>query len=251
MDSSVRSIRTISFRPPAAWVSAATCASTSAARARSRSAGASTPRGWTPTPVTWPRWMTRCAARSGQPGGTSRPAGPRSSRGTHRPIAGEEAGVVGAQHAVENGAADVVGKNPVVVHRCPRRVREVRDADARHGVAQHPRDERQMVVLHQHARGRRRRCRGRPRVPPRTPRCRPRRTASRAGTRAEARLDRGVEQQVVNEPQGGVGHRVVGALEGGGRYVKRAYRGPAARGPASTPNRLPSDPAGRPPGRRH
>ena len=55
LDSSVRSTLTISFRPPAAALSVLTWARTSPARARSRSAGASTPSGCTATSVTWPR----------------------------------------------------------------------------------------------------------------------------------------------------------------------------------------------------
>ena len=63
LDSSVRSIRTISLRLPAADASAVTCACTSAAAARSRSSGASTPSGCTPTVVVWPLCRTVPSAR--------------------------------------------------------------------------------------------------------------------------------------------------------------------------------------------
>ena len=147
--------------------------------------------------------------------------------GVGPPLA-QETRVVGAQHAIEYGPADVIGKDPVVVHRRPGRVREVRDPDAGHEFPQHPRDQRQVVVLHEHAsRGwlRRRTAgeRARERLVvrdvglPVAPECGP-----------EARLDRGVEQQMMDEPQRGVGYGVVGALKGVGRDVQRTDRGPAS-----------------------
>jgi len=54
LDSSVRSIRTISFRLPAASASVATLAITSGSAARLLISAASTPSGCTPIPVTWP-----------------------------------------------------------------------------------------------------------------------------------------------------------------------------------------------------
>ena len=57
--------------------------------------------------------------------------------------------MVGAEDALQDLPAHVVGQHPVVVGRRPRGVREVRDPDVRAQVGEHPRDQGQVVVLHQ------------------------------------------------------------------------------------------------------
>ena len=69
-----------------------------------------------------------------------------------RPPARVEARGVCPEHAEQGLAGDVGRQQAEVVGRCPRRVREVRDAHVRPQVAQHPRDQRQVVVLHEHPR---------------------------------------------------------------------------------------------------
>ncbi len=64
------------------------------------------------------------------------------------PAPGEEPEPVGAQHPAQHLLGDVVRQQPEVVHRGPRRVREVADPEVRTQLAQHPRHQRQVVVLH-------------------------------------------------------------------------------------------------------
>ena len=142
------------------------------------------------------------------------------------PALAQEPGVVRGQHAVQHFPAHLGGQQPVVVRRRPRGVREVRDPDVRALLGQHPRHQRQVVVLHHRldrhgggllgggALGQRGRERGVV-------------TAERlplaAERRAEAGLVRRVVQHVVHEPESGVGHRVVGPLERSGRDVQHAH----------------------------
>ncbi len=147
-----------------------------------------------------------------------------------RPPLGVEPGAVRGEHPVEDGPAHLLREHPVVVRRRPRGVAEVRDAGLARRVAQplpdHPRRQAQVVILDQH---------------PQPAGWRPGRGLLRHGVgerlvvgqvglpvtaelAAEPRLVRGVEEQVVQEPQGRVGHVVVGAVEGVGRDVEHPHR---------------------------
>jgi len=65
-----------------------------------------------------------------------------------RPPLGVEPGVIGAEHAVEHLAADVGRAGSRNSPAAPRSVAEVADRDVRPPVGEHPRDQRQVVVLH-------------------------------------------------------------------------------------------------------
>ncbi len=69
-----------------------------------------------------------------------------------RPPPGEERRPVRAQDAAEQFGRDVVGQEPEVVRRRPRRVREVADAQVGPELAEHAGGEGQVVVLDQHGR---------------------------------------------------------------------------------------------------
>ena len=238
-DSSVLSTRTISCRPSASPARVPAAARTSSAAARSRSAAASTPSGCTATSVIRPRWETRPPPPRAayHPRAEHRLAAVEERRG---PALGEEPGVVGAEHAVEDGRGHVVRQHPVVLGRRPRRVLEVRDPRLRVPVAQHPRRQGQVVVLNEHPRARHRllRQRGRERL-----------VVGAVGVpvaaelRVEHRLVGRVEEQVVHEPEDRVGDAVV-------RGVEHGAAGSRASGPPARRAHRPARRAGRPPGRR-
>ena len=137
--------------------------------------------------------------------------------------------MVGAEDALEHLARRrrraAAGSTPAAPTGCARSGRSA----GRAALAQHAGHQRQVVVLHQHRRalggllGQRRR---------RTPRCRPRRTPTRGGTGVEDGRGRGVVEQVVDEPERGVGDRVVGAVEGRRVDVEHPHRGPPVSWPA-------------------
>src|SRR6266536_3779207 len=64
------------------------------------------------------------------------------------PALAVEPGVIGAEYSLEYLAPRLVGEYPVVLRRRPRGVREMRDPHAGTQVSEHPRDERQVIVLH-------------------------------------------------------------------------------------------------------
>ena len=142
--------------------------------------------------------------------------------------------MVRAEDAVKQRPAHLEGKDPVIVRRRPWDMPEVPDAGvARHAVEpfpQHPGHQAQVVVLDQDADLR-------PRPPSRPGFFRQgvgeRLTIGQVGLpvrrerQAELRLVRGVEQQVVHEPQGRVGHVVVSAVEDVRRDVEHPHRHPA------------------------
>ena len=213
--------------------SASTCARTSSAPARARSAGASTPSGCTATSLTCPR-CTTCPTEPSPPPArltcAPRIAAQQSrNAAAHRPRV--KADVVRAEHAVEHGLAGLGGQYPVVIGRRPGRVREVRDAEVGLGAAQlvpkQSRGQAEVIVLDQRADARRGRA------------ARRRLVRHRSGERlviglvgppvpaefpAEPRLVRRVEQHVVDEPQDRVGHVVVGPVEGVRRDVEHPDR---------------------------
>ena len=144
------------------------------------------------------------------------------------PALAQETGVVGAEYAVEDLPAHVVGEHPVVVRRRPRGVREMRDPHVRAQVGEHARDQGQVVVLD------RRPGRNRPLAP--------RVLGQRLGEglvigavglplpgegQPEVRPVRRVEQHVVHEPQRGVRDGVVSAVEDRRGDVEHAHA-PAA-----------------------
>ncbi len=129
-----------------------------------------------------------------------------------RPPPRQEPQPVRAEHSAQHLSGDVVGQHPEVLRRRPRRVREVADPDIRPQLAEHPRHQRQVVVLHQH-RCPRRRLLGqrlgegtvvglvrRPLTPE---------------LRVEDRFQRGLVKHVVDKPEDRVRDAVVGVGEDG------------------------------------
>ena len=154
------------------------------------------------------------------------------------PPPGVKAGVVGAEQAGQQGPAHLAGEQPVIFRRRPRRMPEVRDAGVACGVTepfpQQPGHQAQVIVLDQHPGAAWRR--------PAVACCRGQRVGERLVVGlvrlpvalelgAELRLVRDVEQQVVQEPQGGVGHVVVRAVEGVRRDVKHPHGQAGPRNP--------------------
>ncbi|MBV9093397.1 MAG: trehalose-phosphatase [Streptosporangiaceae bacterium] len=147
-----------------------------------------------------------------------------------------EAEVVRAKQAIEQRAAHLGWQYPVIVGGRPGSVPEVGDAGvsglAGQPVPQQPGSQRQVIVLHQDADGGGRHELAFLVVPGGL-------AGQGLGERlvvglvrrpvapefpAELRLVRGIEQHVVGEPQDGVGHAVVRALEGGPRDVEHTHR---------------------------
>jgi hypothetical protein len=130
----------------------------------------------------------------------------RAAHEGRRPPPGQERHPVGAEHAVQQLRADVVGEHPEVVLGRPRSVGEVADAQVGAQLAEHPRHQAQVVVLDQHGGavggllGQRLgegAVVGAVRVP------------LAPELRVEDRLQRGLVQHVVDEPEHGVGDAVV------------------------------------------
>ena len=194
-------------RPPRAG-RASRSATSCAVAAFEQRRPASTPRPCTPIRVVRP---SRVRSAVGPPRSSvpRRPAPPRSSPRTPRPAPGQEAVPVRAEHALAALGGHVVGQQPEVVRRRPGRVGEVRRSAGRAAARAASAGSGQVVVLDQHRRARRRP----PRPAPRRRRgCSARSASHSARNRRRRPGSSGVcEEQVVDEPQGGVRHAVVGA----------------------------------------
>ncbi len=220
LDSSVRSMRTISRRSPTCSLIACMCDSTSGSAALASSASPSTPRACTPMRVTRPSNSTVRAARSTR----AFEHGLAAVHERRRPPVGQEPGVVGAQHALEDLGRDHVGQQREVFGRRPRGVGEVGHPQVGPVDPEHRRGQRQVVVLDQHlgavgrlfGQGQRERA-----------------VVLAVGLplalepRVEGGRERGVVEQVADEPQGGVGDRVVGPVEDG-RGMSSMRTGPVS-----------------------
>ena len=222
--SSVRSIRTTSRRSPTVCRSAVTRASTSGRPARSASQAASTPRACTATVLQRPPWRTRAVPTAGSPS-TSAPStlaqqarNAAAQRGERNPRWSAPSIPSSSSRATSPGSiAKYAGSGP-------RGVAEVPDAQVRPGGPEHRGGEQQVVVLHDHAGAG---CGlGGERVGEGAA------VLAVAGPvlgedRVEVRRPGRVEEQVVQEPQRRVGHRVVGPVERRRRDVEHPHRGAA------------------------
>ena len=132
-DGSMRSVRAMMRRPPTSARSAAAAAAQAGDAASSSS-----------TPASGPSGATNVAAAPAAPGGGV--AGPEAGL----PLVAVEAAGRVAGHAVEQLGRHVVGQHAEHVGRGEGRVQEVHRAQVGPRLGQHPPEEREVVVLHEH-----------------------------------------------------------------------------------------------------